>query len=216
MDAIKPYYQQQRDEMLTYIPTGVAHTLEIGCGAGSFSAQIKHDLGAETWGVEYQPEAAALAAQKLDHVLTGSVEAILPTLPRHFFDCIIFNDVLEHLVDPYTTLVEVQPLLTLNGVIVASIPNIRHWPEFVDYTWRGNWNYRDDGVLDRTHLRFFTRRSIGNTLNKCGYQAVTIEGINPYHSRGQRLATLLSLGRLADTRFKQYAVVARPAQSAVS
>ena len=124
---------------------------------------------------------------------------------------IIFNDVLEHLVDPYAALVNVQCLLATNGVVVASIPNIRHWPEFVDYTWRGNWNYRDDGVLDRTHLRFFTQRSILNTLRNCGYELVTMQGINPFDSRAQKIATLLTLGRLADTRYKQYAIVARPA-----
>ena len=211
MEAIKAYYQQQREEMLAYIPPDVTRTLEIGCGAGSFSAQIHDAYGAETWGVEYQPEAAALAAQKLHRVLSGSIEATLPELPQHYFDCIIFNDVLEHLVDPYAALVNVQCLLATNGVVVASIPNIRHWPEFVDYTWRGNWNYRDDGVLDRTHLRFFTQRSILNTLRNCGYELVTMQGINPFDSRAQKIATLLTLGRLADTRYKQYAIVARTA-----
>lgn len=74
MEAIKPYYQQARDEMLAYIPPNITRTLEIGCGAGSFSEQLKNDLGVETWGVEYQADVAELAAQKLHCLLVGSFE----------------------------------------------------------------------------------------------------------------------------------------------
>lgn len=210
MQAIKQYYQHDRAEMLAFIPSSVLRTLEVGCGAGSFSAKIKDKLGAETWGIEYQPDAANLAAQKLHRVLTGSVESVLPGLPMHYFDCIIFNDVLEHLVDPYSVLVKVQDLLSKTGVVVASIPNIRHWPEFVDYILRGNWNYVDAGVMDRTHLRFFTRKSIIAIIAQCGYELINIRGINPHYSRAQKIASLLSMGALADTLYLQYAIVARP------
>ncbi|MDP2025288.1 bifunctional 2-polyprenyl-6-hydroxyphenol methylase/3-demethylubiquinol 3-O-methyltransferase UbiG [Sulfuriferula sp.] len=214
MQPIKQYYQHERAEMLAFIPPSVTHTLEVGCGAGSFSVQIKDKLGAETWGVEYQPDAANLAAQKLHRVLAGSVESALPNLPQHYFDCIIFNDVLEHLVDPYSTLMQMQDLLNATGVIVASIPNIRHWPEFVDYTLRGNWNYVNTGVLDRTHLRFFTKKSIIATFTECGYVLINIQGINPHYSRTQKIANLLSMGALADTLYLQYAIVARPMRNA--
>jgi 2-polyprenyl-3-methyl-5-hydroxy-6-metoxy-1,4-benzoquinol methylase len=210
MQPIKQYYQHERTEMLAFIPPTVSCTLEIGCGTGGFSLLIKDKMGAETWGVECQPDAAGLATQKLHRVLTGSLESALPDLPISYFDCIIFNDVLEHLVDPYAMLVKVQDLLSKNGVVVASIPNIRHWPEFVDYTLRGNWNYVNAGVLDRTHLRFFTKKSIVATIAQCGYELVTLEGINPHYSRAQKVASLLSMGSLADTLYLQYAVVARP------
>lgn len=210
MQTIRQYYQHSRTEMLAFIPPGVNRTLEIGCGTGGFSAQLKDAGNAETWGVEYQPEAAAVAAKALNHVLTGSVEAALPQLPTHYFDCIICNDVLEHLVDPYTVLMNLQPLLAHGGVLVASIPNIRHWPEFVDYTLRGNWTYQHNGVLDRTHLRFFTRKSIIATLLQCDYEVMRIEGINPHYSRAQKIASALSFGALTDTLYMQYAVVARP------
>ncbi|BAN36771.1 methylase [Sulfuricella denitrificans skB26] len=210
MQPVKQYYQHDRAEMLAFIPPSVTCTLEVGCGTGGFSLLIKDKLGAETWGVEYQPEAASLATQKLHRVLTGSVESALPDLPLHYFDCIIFNDVLEHLVDPYSILVKMQDLLSKTGVIVASIPNIRHWPEFVDYTLRGNWNYVNVGVLDRTHLRFFTKKSIISTIAQCGYALVNLQGINPHYSRAQKIASLLSMGALADTLYQQYAIVARP------
>jgi 2-polyprenyl-3-methyl-5-hydroxy-6-metoxy-1,4-benzoquinol methylase len=214
MQPIKQYYQHERAEMLAFVPSSATRTLEIGCGAGSFSSLIRDKLGAETWGVEYQPDAASLAAQKLHRVLAGSVENALPDLPSEYFDCIIFNDVLEHLVDPYSTLRQVQGLLNDSGVIVASIPNIRHWPEFVDYAVRGNWNYVNVGVMDRTHLRFFTQKSILATIAQCGYALVSIQGINPHYSRTQKIASLLSMGMLADTLYQQYAVVARPMRNA--
>lgn len=210
MNTTNNYYQQTRDEMLPYIPPNITRTLEVGCGAGTFSERLKNDYGVEAWGIEYQEDAAKLAAQKLHSVLVGSFESTIMQLPRHHFDCVIFNDVLEHLVDPYAALVRTKELLQTQGVVVASIPNIRHWPEFVDYTWRGNWNYRDDGVLDRTHLRFFTKKSIAITIKNCGYKLITLEGINPYRSRGQKIASLLSMGRLHDTLHKQYAVVIKP------
>jgi 2-polyprenyl-3-methyl-5-hydroxy-6-metoxy-1,4-benzoquinol methylase len=210
MQPIKQYYQHERTEMLPFIPSTVSCTLEVGCGAGSFSVLIRDKLGAETWGIEPQPDAAGLAAQKLHRVLAGSMESTLSDLPRHYFDCIIFNDVLEHLVDPYAMLTKVQDLLSETGVVVASIPNIRHWPEFVDYTMRGNWNYVNAGVLDRTHLRFFTKRSIIATIAQCGYELLTLQGINPHYSRAQKIASLFSMGSLADTLYQQYAVVARP------
>lgn len=213
MQPIKQYYQHDRAEMLAFIPPSVTRTLEVGCGAGRFSVLIQDKLGAETWGIEYQPDAASMAAQKLHRVLAGSVESALPDLPLHYFDCIIFNDVLEHLVDPFSMLTKVQDLLSKTGVVVASIPNIRHWPEFVDYTLYGNWNYANVGVLDRTHLRFFTRKSIMATMAQCGYALVDIQGINPHYSRAQKIASLLSMGALADTLYQQYAVVARPISS---
>ena len=216
MQPIKQYYQHDRAEMLAFIPPSVTRTLEVGCGAGSFSMLIKDKRGAETWGVEYQPDAANLAAQKLHRVLAGSVESVMPDLPVRYFDCIIFNDVLEHLVDPYSILVKVQDLLSETGVVVASIPNIRHWPEFVDYTLHGNWNYVNVGVLDRTHLRFFTKKSIIATMAQCGYALDNLQGINPHYSRAQKIASLLSMGALADTLYQQYAVVVRPINSSAA
>lgn len=84
MQSIKQYYQHDRVEMLAFIPPSASRTLEVGCGAGYFSAQIKDKLAAETWGVEYQLDAANLAAQKLHRVLAGSVESALPDLPLNY------------------------------------------------------------------------------------------------------------------------------------
>lgn len=210
MDSVINYFRHARKEMLAFIPANGARMVDIGCGAGAFGELLKRETGAEVWGVEFDPGAAAEARKVLDRALTGTVEETLPELPQRYFDCVIFNDVLEHLVDPYRVLEQVRPLLAPDGVLVASIPNARHWPVFVDYVLNANWDYRDQGVLDRTHLRFFTKNSIPKTLARCGYEVVKMQGINPYYSRWQKLASLMTARRLEDTKYLQFAVVARP------
>ena len=210
MSKVIEYFQHVRKEMLCYIPAGSSHIVDIGCGAGSFGELLKHDEDVEVWGVEYNPAAAEEARTVLDRVLTGSAESALSELPQQYFDCVVFNDVLEHLVDPYTVLDRAKSLLTPAGVVVASIPNARHWPVFVDYVFKGNWEYRNQGVLDKTHLRFFTKNSILKTFDRCGYEVLNIEGINPYYSRWQKLACLATANRLEDTKYLQFAVVAHP------
>src|SRR5690606_2217936 len=78
----------------------------------------------------------------------------------HRFDCIVFNDVLEHMIDPWSTLESARAFLTPNGKVVASIPNIIYLPTILGVILRRRWDYRDSGVLDRTHLRFFAKANI--------------------------------------------------------
>src|ERR1051325_5489453 len=105
------------------------------------------------------PPAAEEAAQKLDRVLCAPFDERL-ALPEGAFDCIFCNDVLEHLADPYSALRYCRRLLTPEGVLIASIPNIRYFPVLFQLLVKKNWQYEDHGVMDRTHLRFFTKNSI--------------------------------------------------------
>jgi 2-polyprenyl-3-methyl-5-hydroxy-6-metoxy-1,4-benzoquinol methylase len=81
-------------------------------------------------------------------------------LPEEAFDCIVCNDVLEHLITPWQVLGKLAILLKPGGHFVASIPNVQYWGVLKDLVFEGDWRYADEGVLDVTHLRFFTRRSI--------------------------------------------------------
>src|SRR6266404_6550133 len=94
------YYQCDRAEMLPFVPQSVSRVLEVGCGAGRFGAEIRRSRKAEVWGIEAIPEIAAQAAERLDRVLTKNIEDGALELPSDYFDCIIFNDVLEHLTYP--------------------------------------------------------------------------------------------------------------------
>jgi SAM-dependent methyltransferase len=153
------YWEYLRPEMVSMIPQGVRRVLEVGCSAGAFGELVKRKLGCEIWGVEVYPSACRVAEGRLDRVIQGEFGDSLP-LPRGAFDAVIFNDVLEHLVDPWATLRFTEQLLTETGVVVASIPSTRHFPTLWHLVVRKEWHYADLGILDRTHLRFFTRQTI--------------------------------------------------------
>jgi 2-polyprenyl-3-methyl-5-hydroxy-6-metoxy-1,4-benzoquinol methylase len=118
--------------------------------------------------------------------------------------------VLEHLVDPYTLLVSVKQKLTDDAVVIASIPNIRYYRALYALVVRGDWKYRDSGVLDKTHLRFFTKKSIARTFDQLGFDIVTLEGMHPTSSRTFRILNAFLLNCLSDVRYKHFAVVAKP------
>jgi 2-polyprenyl-3-methyl-5-hydroxy-6-metoxy-1,4-benzoquinol methylase len=222
--AVKPkaYYANCRPEMLAYIPSRARQVLDVGCGTGEFGAAIKEVRQATVWGVEPFASAAEQAATKIDKAIHGVFPPEEP-LPAGRFDCIVFNDVLEHMLDPEQALRAARPLLARDGVIVASIPNIRHFPTAWRLIVQGDWTYQDSGTLDKTHLRFFTRSSIERLFASAGYEVEIIEGINSYCAvpsvkwrmwRLYRWANLLSLGHFSDLKYLQFAIVARPTRAA--
>ena len=201
--------------MLPYLPETARRVLEVGCGSGAFAAVLKGARNAYVAGIEPQPAAAAQAAGRLDRVIEGDIDAGIEQLGGERFDCIVFNDVLEHLIDPWAALAAVRPLLGAGGVVVASIPNMRYMPVLKDLVLQGQWTYRQDGVMDQTHLRFFTQASIRSLFESSGYRLRRIDGINglvfPWKFA---LLNRLSGGRFADVRYQQFAVVAEPVQAA--
>ncbi len=204
------YYESNREDMLKYIPQGTKTSLEFGCGFGGFSALVKERFDAEAWAVEIDKEAAQEAVKRLDKVINSDATESLKDIPENYFDCIIFFDILEHLVDPYSLLCATKTKLTKNGVIVVSIPNIRYYRTLVSLVIHGNWDYKDQGVLDKTHLRFFTRKSILKMFSNLGFEILTIEGIHPTHSRNFRIINFLLCNVLADVRYLHYVAVVKP------
>jgi len=210
---ISAYYTQERPDILPYIPEDASIILEFGCGCGTFAQLIIERYGSEYWGVEICPEAAEIASKKLDKVLACDAAESINQLPDNYFDCIIFNDVLEHLADPYTLLKLLKIKFTDKGVIVASIPNVRYWTNFKKYILHGSWEYTEVGILDKTHLRFFTLSSIKNTFKNLGYEIITLDGLRPRRSKTLKLLNILFLGKLSDVKYLQFACVARPFKS---
>jgi 2-polyprenyl-3-methyl-5-hydroxy-6-metoxy-1,4-benzoquinol methylase len=207
------YAHVNRPEMMDYIPTSATTILDVGCATGNFGASLKAERDVKVWGVEANSQAADVARTKLDGCFNSYFDRSLKL--NMLFDCIVFNDVLEHMVDPYSALEFAKELLSNSGVIVASIPNVR----FFDNVWsllvHKNWEYRDAGILDRTHLRFFTRRSIEKMFADAGLRIETITGINPLETQSSYLITrfrvlnALFFNKIEDMRWLQYAVVAR-------
>lgn len=212
MNNAKPagYYSSEREEMLRFIPNDVHFVLEVGCGGGIFGSAVKRMSGAEVWGIEIDDEAASAAKAKLDKVIIGDVSEIIPNMPDKKFDCIVFNDVLEHLIDPFAALTAIKSKLTLKGVAICSIPNIRYFPVLCRLLINKQWKYEDEGVLDRTHLRFFTKKSIIDTFTGLNYEILQLEGINGINSWKFDLLNALLLGNISDTRYMQFACVVRP------
>lgn len=206
----KGYYDSVREDMLKYIPHDVKRTLEFGCGSGGFSELIKHRFRTEAWAVEIDEQSAKIASQKLDKVICSHAHKAVDLIPDNYFDCILFFDILEHLVDPYSLLCATKTKLTKKGVIVVSVPNIRYYRTLVSLVIHGNWDYKDHGVLDKTHLRFFTYKSIVKMFNKPDFEILELEGIHPTSSRTFRLLNMILLNSLSDVRYKHFAAVVRP------
>jgi SAM-dependent methyltransferase len=212
------YFEWARPEMLPFMPPECRRVLDVGCGTGAFGQLLKQTRDIEIWGLEPVKSAATKASARIDRVINGPFGPETE-LPEGTFDCIIFNDVLEHMVAPEQALRYAKVLLSQGGSIVASIPNVRYFKVLWELVFHAQWEYEDQGVLDKTHLRFFTKSSILKMFQSEGYSLQSICGINAYQApRGARrglwgayrLANTLSLGKFDDVKFQQFAVVAKP------
>ncbi|MFM9970268.1 MAG: glycosyltransferase [Burkholderiales bacterium] len=179
------YYTFPRERLAELVPKAAQAVLEVGCGAGLLGESLKKaNQGRVVTGIELDPQAAALAGLRLDQVLVANIEtmSLEPLLGR--FDALITADVLEHLVNPWAALFRLRDCLKDDGTLVASIPNIAHYKIIKKLLFRA-WRYEPGGILDRTHLRFFTRGSIEDLMRFAGFDIVHIEreGRQPWWSR---------------------------------
>lgn len=202
------YYDNIRDEMIQYLPKQPKTIIDIGCGNGAFAEVLQEQTGAEVWGIEYMDREAQVAKGKLHKVYSGRCEDYIDALPDQYFDAVYFNDVLEHLVDPYMVLDKIKSKLSKGGVVISSIPNVRYHNTFMRVLINKDWRYEDFGVMDRTHLRFFTKKSIRAMYEDLGYDVVTNVGINRSKSIKPYLYNIPVLFTQLDIRYPQYATVA--------
>ena len=202
------YYTNERREMLQYVPYNCKRVLEVGCGFGYFSTLVKERNRAELWGVEINKEAADHAALKLDKIIYGNLLENFDKLPIKYFDCIIFNDVIEHFEDPWSVLLQIKENLKDGGFIVASIPNVRFIGNLFELLVHKDWEYKEvGGILDKTHLRFFTMKSIVRLFESVGYTINVIKGINGTSSWKVKLLSWFSFKYYNDVKFLQFAIV---------
>lgn len=194
--------------MLELIQTDVKTALDVGCGEGNFGKLIKKKFDAEVWGFEPVPRAYEVAKENLDKVLNS---IFLPdSVPDNKFDLISFNDVLEHMTEPGEVLRQCLTKLTARGQVIASIPNILYFHDFFTMVFKKDWKYEPAGIFDKTHLRFFTRKSIVRLFDEAGYEIIKIEGIRPTDSKKFLLFNVATVGNWEEMRYLQFAVCAKP------
>jgi SAM-dependent methyltransferase/GT2 family glycosyltransferase len=167
------YSSIQRSEIVALLdpdpPETPLRVLELGCACGATLLEIKNRYPhAQVYGIELNEGAVAIGRHFAD---IRTLDAEMPLdYPEDFFDYVITADVLEHLVDPWRVVANLRPHLKDTGRVIASIPNIMHVSVMRDLL-NGRFRYQDAGILDRTHLRFFTLNEIDSLFAGAGYGA---------------------------------------------
>jgi len=148
--------------------------LEVGCATGYISEKLKEN-GCKVVGIEIDKKAGKLAKKFCKDVIISDVES-LKNIPykKNYFDVILFGDVLEHLKNPLNVLKNLRRYLKNNGYIVISVPNIAFWLIRLRLFF-GKFDYKDYGIMDKTHLRFFTFKTVKELLKDAGYKISRID-----------------------------------------
>src|SRR5262245_42457965 len=165
------YYDHDPPEALAPAPHQARRALALGCARGRLAEALKRRQVCHVAGIEWSKSAAEYAQHRLDRLIVADCETL--DLDANFqpaeFDCLIAADILEHLRDPEDLLVRLRRFMASDARIVVSLPNVRH-AGVLESAARGFWTYQDWGILDRTHLRFFTRREIEAMFERLGCQ----------------------------------------------
>jgi len=203
------YYTGARADIVAALPLNPqAAVLEIGCGDGTTGALAIAAAKAATYvGIELDPNAAALARTRITDVLCGDIDAL--DLSGHCarYDALIASEVLEHLIDPWTALLRLVDCLKPGALVLASSPNISHWRVILALI-RGHFELTETGVMDRSHLRWFTPESYAALLRSAGLEIISVTSITPPSAR-TRLINQLTGNRFAHLFMTQIYVTAR-------
>lgn len=204
------YILNERPEIVTLVPRDATAVLDVGCASGGFGVAVRAALGPDLRLVGVEAIAGEAEQARTRGVYDEVVDGYFPEAiagREESFDLVVFNDVLEHMVDPWSALVVARERLVPHGRVLASIPNVAHF-SVIQRLVRGRWDYADYGILDRTHLRFFTRKTIMEMFDDSGYDVTEITGINPALDDRGRLTRLFPIA--GDFKWVQFAVLARP------
>jgi len=169
------YYANARKEIASLLPLRMDNVLEIGCSEGNTLLWLREEKDAKTCrGMEILPEAAERAKSRGLEIVVGDIETD-GILFQEKNDLVLCLDVLEHLRDPWRTLPIIVDSIRPGGSLIVSLPNIAHISILSGLIFRDDWTYQDAGILDRTHLRFFTRRTACKLLACSGIKLTTIK-----------------------------------------
>jgi 2-polyprenyl-3-methyl-5-hydroxy-6-metoxy-1,4-benzoquinol methylase len=177
-EYVIPDYEQHPDVysrnwiLLEWVGTH-KRVLELGCSTGFFSKYLRQMRACSVVGLEVDPVAAAEARKFCNEVLLSDLNSAewMKGLPRQAFDVILMGDVLEHLIEPQAVLEQIQPMLAPNASIIISLPNIVYWGTRLKILF-GRFEYESFGILDHTHLRFFTPKTAQKMIESAGYEII--------------------------------------------
>lgn len=200
------YYGQTRSEVARFLPDRYEKVLEIGCGEGGFRGNLKEIC--EYWGVEPVKSVADAASRRLFKVLNGTFDQVSGELPDDYFDLIICNDVIEHIADTDGFFAGIKGKMKPDASLVGSIPNVRFFGNLRELLLERDWRYKEEGILDKTHLRFFTKKSLQRVFAENdfiveefgGINALTIKLLSPKQFLTRAVMSFLG----ADTKFLQF------------
>lgn len=164
--------------------------LDVGCSTGAFADLVRRKTGARVIGMEANREAADAAMNRVDRLIHGEFPACLSELDERP-DLVTFLDVLEHMVDPWDALRETAGVLSSRGKVLALIPNSQNLTVSLPLI-RGDWTYSETGMLDITHLRFFTRKTIESLFRTAGFRVVSMTPFGLPPSWRARLAMAIA------------------------
>jgi methionine biosynthesis protein MetW len=187
-------YETPRREIADRVPASARRVLDIGCAAGGLATLLKARGVVEIVGVELDAAYAAAAERSCDRVVQADAEELARRedleggLGR--FDCLVAADILEHLVDPWTTLRAYARLLDPGGTAVVSLPNVAHWSTYTALV-KGSWPRRPEGIHDATHLRWFTLRDARELVEQAGLAVASVDPRPRLIWRGSRLDELI-------------------------
>jgi len=170
------YFSGARKRFVIELPaSSTACLLEIGCGNGDTAAHAKSTgKCVASCGVELCTEPAEEARTKMDLVVIGDVETLELPFERESFDVLIMSEVVEHLRDPWAALRKLHPFMKPGAIVMAGSPNVAHY-SVLRMQIHGDWTYAESGIMDRTHLRWFTPASYRRLFEDCGF-AVEFSG----------------------------------------
>ncbi|QJB55739.1 class I SAM-dependent methyltransferase [Pseudodesulfovibrio sp. zrk46] len=180
-------------KVVTRIPRKT-DVLELGCAQGYMTEYLRDELGCRVWGVEIEAEAAGRAGNYAEQMIVADIDRDdwQSELTRKEFDVIVMADVLEHLKHPATALRKCRELLAPGGQIVLSLPNVSH-QLVIAMLLCGEFSYGQVGLLDNTHLRFFTPKSFNRLVNENGYEIVDRDDVVSPEPKGDQLECLTTV-----------------------
>lgn len=204
MQPIQGYHNLVRSDVLHLVPKSTKRVLDVGGGVGANAHYLKQHTACTSY-VLIDMVADHLAPE-VDKAYTGDLEnpELMSKVGREegLFDAILFLDILEHLRDPWQLVRSCVELLSPGGVMIVSLPNVRHTSVTLPLLFGGRFDLADKGIMDRTHLRWFTRSTAIDMFTPPGMEKDHVEA--RIYQRSRRLLNKIAFGSLEGHLAQQY------------